>query len=124
MGKSLVGPDGAWRPSLLYPGVYPHGETTATGAFTYGLAYGISAGLLPAEDYLSVVREAGNGCPQWRCRQTAQSGIASLSLEVRTGTTAQAPRTRMEWASFCWPPRRWRASARDVSVYNISPIVK
>ena len=56
---SLVGKDGAWRPSLLNPAEYPLGETTATAGITYGLAFGLNQGLLtPRQEYVAVVGKA------------------------------------------------------------------
>ncbi len=42
-------PDGLWRPSLLDPDEVPIGETSGSGFFVYGLAWGINHGLLPRE---------------------------------------------------------------------------
>jgi rhamnogalacturonyl hydrolase YesR len=39
-------PDGYWRSSLLDPASRPNPETSGTGFFTYGLAWGITSGLL------------------------------------------------------------------------------
>jgi len=44
---SLQKPDGYWPPSLLAPEGSPH-ETSGTGFFVYGLAWGIERGLLDA----------------------------------------------------------------------------
>lgn len=40
-------PDGSWHASLLDPASYPVAETSGTGFFVYGFAYGINSGLLP-----------------------------------------------------------------------------
>lgn len=53
----LQSEDGYWRASLLDPDSYPAPETSATGFITYALAYGINAGLLPADDYLPAVNK-------------------------------------------------------------------
>jgi len=39
-------PDGLWRPSLADPDHIPVGETSGSGFFTFGLAWGINNGLL------------------------------------------------------------------------------
>lgn len=44
--------DGLWRPSLLDPTAVPDGETSGSGLFVYGLAWGINQGLLDASKYL------------------------------------------------------------------------
>lgn len=54
---SLQSADGFWRASLLDVESYPAPETSATGFITYALAYGINAGLLPADEYLPAVRK-------------------------------------------------------------------
>eukprot|EP01043_Picozoa_sp_COSAG02_P035615 COSAG02_NODE_2562_length_8527_cov_24.422995_1_plen_438_part_00 len=53
---SIIGSDGAWRPSLLHPADYPAGETTATAGIIYGLAFGLNQRLLtPRATYLGAV---------------------------------------------------------------------
>jgi rhamnogalacturonyl hydrolase YesR len=52
--KSLQKPDGYWAPSLLAPAGSPP-ETSGTGFFTYGLAWGVQQGLLDRADYLPAV---------------------------------------------------------------------
>jgi len=53
--KDIQKPDGYWAPSLLAPENSPP-ETSGTGFFTYGLAWGINTGLLPREEYEPAVR--------------------------------------------------------------------
>jgi len=53
--KDIQKPDGYWAPSLLAPENAPP-ESSGTGFFTYGLAWGINHGLLPREEYEPVVR--------------------------------------------------------------------
>ena len=58
MAARLVGlqkPDGYWAPSLLAPEGSPP-ETSGTGFFTYGLAWGIKAGLLDRATYEPAAR--------------------------------------------------------------------
>jgi unsaturated rhamnogalacturonyl hydrolase len=43
---AIQGADGYWRSSLLDPDSRPNPETSGTGFFTYGLAWGINNGLL------------------------------------------------------------------------------
>lgn len=50
----LQKPDGYWAPSLLAPEGSPR-ETSGTGFYTYGLAYGVNEGLLDAETYTPAV---------------------------------------------------------------------
>ena len=53
--QALQKPDGYWPPSLLAPEDSPP-ETSGTGFYTYGMAWGIKAGLLPRDEYEPVVR--------------------------------------------------------------------
>jgi rhamnogalacturonyl hydrolase YesR len=54
----LQQPDGLWHSSLLDPQSYPLKETSGSGFFTFGLAWGINHGLLEREKYEPVVRKA------------------------------------------------------------------
>jgi rhamnogalacturonyl hydrolase YesR len=49
--RELQKPDGYWAPSLL-AGENSPAETSGTGFFVYGLAWGVNRGLLPREEYL------------------------------------------------------------------------
>jgi rhamnogalacturonyl hydrolase YesR len=53
--KTLQKPDGYWSPSLLAPEGSPP-ESSGTGFYTYGLAWGINNGLLPRGEYEPAVR--------------------------------------------------------------------
>jgi len=53
---AVQGADGYWRSSLLDPDSRPNPETSGTGFFTYGLAWGINKGLLPRSTYEPHVR--------------------------------------------------------------------
>jgi len=53
--RDLQKPDGFWAPSLLAPEGSPS-ESSGTAFFTYGIAWGISAGLLDDQTYRPVVR--------------------------------------------------------------------
>jgi rhamnogalacturonyl hydrolase YesR len=53
--------DGFWNVNLADPQHLPGPETSGTAFFTYGLAYGIRAGLLDRTTYLPVVARAWNG---------------------------------------------------------------
>jgi rhamnogalacturonyl hydrolase YesR len=52
----VQGADGFWRSSLLDPDSRPNPETSGTGFFTYGLAWGINKGILPRATYEPHVR--------------------------------------------------------------------
>jgi unsaturated rhamnogalacturonyl hydrolase len=53
--------DGLWRPSLLDPQEIPVGETSGSGFFTFGLAWGVNHGLLERAAHLPVITRAWNG---------------------------------------------------------------
>lgn len=59
--KAVQGADGMWRSSLYDPNQFPNPETSGTGFFTYGLAWGIRSGLLPSTDYSNTVTLAWHG---------------------------------------------------------------
>ncbi len=54
-------PDGLWRPSLLDPGEIPVSETSGSGFFTFGLAWGVNHGLLDRATHLPAITRAWNG---------------------------------------------------------------
>ena len=53
--------DGFWGVSLADSNHYPGPETSGTGFFTYGLAWGINNGHLDSTDYYSTVAKAWHG---------------------------------------------------------------
>jgi unsaturated rhamnogalacturonyl hydrolase len=53
--------DGLWRPSLLDPEEVAVGETSGSGFFTFGLAWGIRNGLLDKDAHLPALTRAWNG---------------------------------------------------------------
>ena len=64
LSHKIVGlqkPDGCWAPSLLDRRRDPPPETSGTALFTYGLAWGVRAGLLPAPPYRAAA-ERGWAC--------------------------------------------------------------
>ncbi|GBF93138.1 glycosyl hydrolase [Raphidocelis subcapitata] len=60
----LQGADGCWRSSLTRADFNPLPETTGTALFTYGMAWGIKAGLLDDNTFRPVVEKA------WECLTT------------------------------------------------------
>ncbi|GAA0617815.1 glycoside hydrolase family 88 protein [Kutzneria viridogrisea] len=56
--KSVQRTDGFWNVNLGNPQDHPGPETSGTAFFTYGLAWGVNAGLLPAATYKPVVGKA------------------------------------------------------------------
>jgi unsaturated rhamnogalacturonyl hydrolase len=66
--KTLQRPDGFWSPSLLADASSSPPESSGTGFFVYGMAYGVRTGLLAQRDYESAIR----------------SGWAALNQAVRS----------------------------------------
>lgn len=54
--KAIQKPDGYWSPSLLSDQTRSLPESSGTGFFTYGLAWGVKAGLLDRAEYEPTVR--------------------------------------------------------------------
>ncbi|MEI6751978.1 MAG: glycoside hydrolase family 88 protein [Paludibacter sp.] len=50
--------DGLWRPSLLDSLQIPHGETSGSAFFCYGLAWGINQGILDSKIYWPMVEKS------------------------------------------------------------------
>lgn len=53
--------DGFWYPNLNDPKDYGGKESSCTGFFTYGLAWGINNGILTKEDFLPVIKKSWEG---------------------------------------------------------------
>jgi unsaturated rhamnogalacturonyl hydrolase len=53
--KDLQQPDGLWTAGLLDPQSYGHGETSGSGLFTFGIAWGINNGILNKADFKPVI---------------------------------------------------------------------
>jgi rhamnogalacturonyl hydrolase YesR len=58
--RKVQRPDGFWNVSLHDPTNFGGKEVSGTALFTYGLAWGIRQGILPAEVYRPVVVRAWN----------------------------------------------------------------
>jgi rhamnogalacturonyl hydrolase YesR len=64
MAASLVavqGDDGLWRSSLLDAEEFPIPESSGSGFFTFGLAWGLNSGLLDADTFLPAVHKGWEG---------------------------------------------------------------
>jgi rhamnogalacturonyl hydrolase YesR len=68
--------DGMWRPSLLDAASFPVPESSGSGFFCYGLAWGINHGLLEEKTYLPAVMKAWKGLTGM-CRRTASWDLCS-----------------------------------------------
>lgn len=58
------GADGLWRVNLEDPDQFPNPETSGTGFFCFGLAWGIHHGVLNRKEYLPAVEKAWAGLTQ------------------------------------------------------------
>ena len=58
------GADGLWRVNLDDPDQFPNPETSGTGFFCFGLAWGINQGVLNRHTYLPAVERAWKGLAQ------------------------------------------------------------
>jgi rhamnogalacturonyl hydrolase YesR len=56
--KKRQQPDGFWYPNLDDPNDFGTKESSGTGFFTYGLAWGINNGILSKDEYLPVVKNS------------------------------------------------------------------
>jgi rhamnogalacturonyl hydrolase YesR len=74
---SLQGHDGYWPVSLLVPQQFP--ETSGTGFFVYGLAWGVNHGVLPARQYRSAIQRG------WRALVAAVQPDGKLGWVQRIG---------------------------------------
>lgn len=72
--------DGLWRPSLRDPEQVPIGETSGSGFFTFGLAWGVNNGLLDREKYWPVVEQA------WLALQTRIEESGRVGYVQRIGS--------------------------------------
>jgi rhamnogalacturonyl hydrolase YesR len=89
--------DGFWYANLTDPSQYPTPETSGTAGFTYGLAWGINAGVLDPDTYLPAVINAWNGMAT-----TAVQPSGFLGYVQGTGTqpSSSQPVTAASTADF------------------------
>jgi rhamnogalacturonyl hydrolase YesR len=87
MASALVrvqGEDGLWRSSLLDPEEYPLPESSGTGFFAYGIAWGINNGVLDRETYLPAVRLAWKGL-DWALQPSGKLGwVQQIGYDPRS----------------------------------------
>ncbi|MBP1620817.1 MAG: glycoside hydrolase family 88 protein [Acidobacteria bacterium] len=80
----IQGDDGFWRSSLLDPDEYPAPESSGTGFFAYGLAWGINRGLLDAATYRPAVERAWKGL-NWAVKPSGQLGwVQQIGYDPRS----------------------------------------
>lgn len=91
--KELQPKDGMWRPSLLHPESFNHGEVSGTGLFTYALAWGINNGLLDEAEYKPAVMKA------WKGMRKAQHKDGMVGWVQDIGASP-APASYDSWQNF------------------------
>jgi rhamnogalacturonyl hydrolase YesR len=93
---AVQGEDGLWRSSLLDADEIPTPESSGSGLFTFGLAWGVNNGLLDADSFLPAVHKGWEGLlwaqqPDGRIGWVQQIGpdprsvIAEDSMEYGAG---------------------------------------
>jgi unsaturated rhamnogalacturonyl hydrolase len=93
----VQGKDGMWRANLLFPSdpKCPNQESTSTGFFTFGLAYGVNAGILDKATYAPIVAAAWAGLAGISLQP---SGLVGWCQPVGAGP---APATQNSTSEFC-----------------------
>jgi rhamnogalacturonyl hydrolase YesR len=89
MASTLIrvqGEDGLWRSSLLDFEEYPIPESSGSGFFTYGLAWGINSGLLDREAALPAVKRGWQGL-NWALQPSGKLGwVQQIGYDPRSVT--------------------------------------
>jgi rhamnogalacturonyl hydrolase YesR len=70
--------DGFWRSDLKNPTRFSNPETSGTSGFTYGLAWGIRAGVLDDATYRPAVAKAWNGMVSTAVQSTGKLGYVQV----------------------------------------------
>jgi unsaturated rhamnogalacturonyl hydrolase len=82
----IQGKDGLWRSSLLDPDEYPIPESSGSGFFVYGLAWGLNNGLLDSATYQTAVREGWRGL-NWALQPSGKLGwVQQIGYDPRSVT--------------------------------------
>jgi unsaturated rhamnogalacturonyl hydrolase len=90
-------PDGFWNVNLTNPFDHPGPETSGTALFTYGLAWGVNNGVLPASLYTPVVQRAWHGMTT---RALVPSGLLGYVQGQATGPSDAQPVTADDTAAY------------------------
>jgi len=82
----IQGEDGLWRSSLLDPDEYPIPESSGSGFFVYGLAWGLNNGALDSSTYQTAVREGWRGL-NWALQPSGKLGwVQQIGYDPRSVT--------------------------------------
>jgi rhamnogalacturonyl hydrolase YesR len=93
----LQRPDGFWNVDLTNPFDHPGPETTGTALLTYGLAWGVDNGVLPAWLYTPVVQRAWHGMTT---KALQSSGLLGFVQGDATGPADAQPVTATDTAAY------------------------
>ena len=89
MAATLVriqGEDGLWRSSLLDLDEYPIPESSGSGFFVFGLAWGLNNGILDSATYQEAVREGWGGL-NWALQPSGKLGwVQQIGYDPRSVT--------------------------------------
>lgn len=91
--KSLQHEDGLWRTSLLSPESWNHGEVSASGFYTFALAWGINNGFLDSKVYTPAVKKA------WESLIACQHQNGMVGWVQDIGADPQ-PATKDSWQNY------------------------
>jgi unsaturated rhamnogalacturonyl hydrolase len=91
--------DGFWNTNLADPQHFGGPETSGTAFFTYGMAYGVSSGLLAPSTYLPVVARAWNGMVTKAVRSDGLLGYVQTASD-RPGPTSATTTTDFGVGAF------------------------
>ena len=90
---SLQQADGLWRTSLLSPESFDHGEVSASGFYTFALAWGLNNGILDYATYSQAVVKAWNALTA--CQQ--ENGMVGWVQDI--GASPE-PATKDSWQNY------------------------
>lgn len=93
----LQRPDGFWNVDLANPFDHPGPETSGTALFTYGLAWGVNNGLLPARFFTPTVQRA------WHAMSTTAlqpAGLLGYVQGLGSGPADSQPVTATDTAAY------------------------
>ena len=107
--KSIQKADGYWAPSLLGPENSP-AESSGTGFYVYGLAWGVKHELLDAAEYRPAM-DKGWAALKRAVAKDGKLGWVQQVSDRPENVKAEPTHSSTESAHSCWRParsRRWR----------------
>ncbi len=90
--------DGFWPVNLTNPVAHPGPETSGTAMFTYGLAWGINNGILPAATFTPVVQRAWHGLTTTALQASGLLGYVQGVADSPTSGQPADPNTTASYA--------------------------